>query len=299
LKWRAITKNYELYILLTPAILYFAIFHYWPMYGLQIAFKDFIPSLGFLGSPWVGTKHFQSFFDSYLFWQLIKNTIGISLMQLVFGFPVPILIALMINEVTNLSFKKSVQTITYAPHFISVVVMVSMLMIFLSPETGLVNKVIVWFGGDAIAFLTKAAWFKSVFVMSGIWQHAGWGTIIYIAALAGIDPQQHEAAIIDGASRFQRIWHINIPGILPTIVILLILELGTIMALGFEKVFLMQNPLNMESSDIIATYVYRRGILDAQYSFSTAVGLFNSLINFILLVLVNRLAKSMKQNSLW
>jgi putative aldouronate transport system permease protein len=299
LKWRAITNNYELYILLMPAILYFAIFHYWPMYGLQIAFKDFMPSLGILDSPWVGTKHFRSFFESYHFWQLIKNTIGISIMQLVFGFPVPIVLALMINEVTHLTFKKSVQTITYAPHFISVVVMVSMLMIFLSPETGLVNKVITGLGGEAISFLADASWFKPIFVMSGLWQNAGWGTIIYIAALASIDPQQHEAAVIDGATRMQRIWHINIPGIFPTVVILLILDVGTLMAVGFEKVYLMQNPLNMKSSEIIATYVYKRGVLDAQYSFSTAVGLFNSLINFILLVSVNQLAKRTKQSSLW
>jgi putative aldouronate transport system permease protein len=299
LKWRAVTNNYDLYILLMPAIIYFAIFHYWPMYGLQIAFKDFMPSLGILNSPWVGIKHFQSFFDSYHFWQLLQNTIGISIMQLVFGFPVPILLALMINEVTSLTFKKSVQTITYAPHFISVVVIVSMLMIFLSPGTGLVNKVITGLGGEAIPFLADASWFKPIFVISGLWQNAGWGTIIYIAALSSIDPQQHEAAVIDGATRMQRIWHINIPGILPTVVILLILDVGTLMAVGFEKVYLMQNPLNMKSSEIIATYVYKRGVLDAQYSFSTAVGLFNSLINFILLVSVNQLAKRTKQSSLW
>lgn len=299
MSWRAITKNYELYILLIPAVLYFAIFHYWPLYGLQIAFKDFMPGLGIWSSPWVGFKHFESFFHSYLFEQLLRNTIEISLFQLALGFPIPIILALMINEVGNMRFKKTVQTITYAPHFISVVVMVSMLIVFLSPGTGLVNKALVGLGFEPIAFLSSPAWFKPVYVLSGIWQNAGWGTIIYIAALSGIDPQQHEAAIIDGATRFQRIRHINLPGIMPTVVILLILDLGTIMAVGFEKVFLMQNPLNMLSSDIISTYVYRRGILDAHYSFSTAVGLFNSVINFVLLVLVNQIAKGLKQNSLW
>ncbi|WP_127588261.1 ABC transporter permease [Paenibacillus koleovorans] len=299
MNWKAITKNYELYIFLLPALAYFLIFHYWPLYGLQIAFKDFLPSRGIMDSPWVGFKHFIEFFDSYLFWQLMRNTIEISLYSLVVGFPVPIILALMMNEVRSAKFKKTVQTVTYAPHFISTVVIVSMLMFFLSPQTGLLNKVVTSFGMEAIPFLSSPAWFKTVYVLSGVWQHAGWSSIIYLAALAGIDPQTHEAAVIDGASRLQRIFYINIPGIFPTIVILLILDIGNLMAVGFEKVYLMQNQLNMDSSNIIATYVYKRGIQEAQYSFAAAVGLFNSVINFILLLTVNRIAKGLKQNSLW
>ncbi|RXZ83887.1 sugar ABC transporter permease [Paenibacillaceae bacterium] len=298
-KMNAITKNYELYLLLLPTTLYFIIFYYWPMYGLQIAFKDFIPSLGITGSAWVGLKHFVQFFDSFYFWTLIKNTIGISLYTLIVAFPIPIVLALMVNEVSNSKFKKFVQTVTYAPHFISTVVLVSIVILFLSPQTGIVNNVIQSLGFESVDFLSRPEWFKSIYVFSGIWQTVGWGSIIYIAALAGIDPQTHEAAIMDGATRLQRIWHINIPGILPTIVILLILEVGGIMSVGFEKVYLMQNPLNMEGSDIIQTYVYRRGIQGAQYSFATAVGLFNACINFVLLFMINRIAKSLKQASLW
>jgi putative aldouronate transport system permease protein len=299
MRLKAIAKNYELLLFLLPAVLYFAIFHYWPMYGLQIAFKNYLPSKGIMGSPWVGLKHFESFFESHLFWQLLQNTLEISFYQLAVGFPVPIILALMMNELRNARFKKTVQTVTYAPHFISIIVMVSIIIFFLSPQAGLINKVIVYFGGDTIAFLSSPHWFKTIYVLSGVWQNAGWSSIIYMAALASIDPQTHEAAVMDGASRLQRIWYINIPGIIPTIVILLILDAGNLMAVGFEKVYLMQNPLNMESSDIISTYVYRRGIQEAQYSFSSAVGLFNSVINFILLITVNGIAKSMKQNSLW
>lgn len=299
MKWRLVKKNYEIYIFLLPAALYFLIFQYWPLYGLQIAFKDFIPSRGISGSPWVGFKHFENFFNSHLFWQLLGNTLEISLYQLVVGFPVPIILALMMNELKNARFKKTVQTVTYAPHFISTVVMVSIIILFLSPETGIVNQAIKLFGGEPVAFMSRPEWFKTVYVLSGVWQSAGWGSIIYMAALAGIDPQTHEAAVMDGASRLQRVWHINIPGIAPTIVIMLILEIGTIMAVGFEKVYLMQNPLNMESSNIISTYVYKRGLQEAQYSFATAVGLFNSIINLILLISVNWFAKRLKQTSLW
>lgn len=292
-------RNWELYVLIAPAIAYFIIFEYIPMYGLQIAFKNFIATQGIWGSPWIGFDHFERFFNSYFFWRLIKNTIGISLYQLAIGFPAPIILALMINEVRQKYFRKFVQTVTYAPHFLSTVVMVGMLLIFLSPSTGLVNQVIRFFGGDAVFFMTEPGWFKSIYVWSGVWQSMGWSSIIYLAALAGIDPQLHEAAKVDGATRLQRIWHVNIPGILPTIVILLILNSGSLMAVGFEKVFLMQNDLNMEASDVIATYVYRAGILGAQYSFAAAVGLFNSIINFILLILVNSAARRMNETSLW
>lgn len=295
----AIRKNWDLYLLIAPVLIYFIVFHYYPMYGVQIAFKDFIATKGIWGSPWVGFEHFQRFFDSYFFWRLIKNTLGIGLYELVVGFPIPILLALMLNEVRIKVFQRFVQTVTYAPHFLSTVVLVGMVTMFLSPSSGIINQMIAWFGGEPISFMTEPGWFKSIYVFSGVWQQMGWSSIIYLAALSAIDPQLHEAAKVDGASRLRRIWHVNLPGIRPTIMILLILNVGTIMGVGFEKVFLMQNSLNMESSDVIATHVYRSGILGAQYSFSAAVGLFNSIVNFILLVTVNQMAKSMKQTSLW
>lgn len=296
---RAFRKNWQMYLLITPVVIYFIVFHYWPMYGVQIAFKNFIATKGIWGSPWVGFKHFERFFDSYFFWRLIKNTLGISLFELVVGFPIPILLALMLNEVRNSGFRRFVQTVTYAPHFLSTVVVVGMIMMFLSPTSGLVNMAIQALGGEPIFFMTKPEWFKSIYVLSGVWQQMGWSSIIYLAALAGIDPQLHEAARVDGASRLQRIWHINLPGIRSTIVILLILNVGSLMGVGFEKVFLMQNSLNMAGSDVISTYVYRSGILGAQYSFSAAVGLFNSIVNFILLIIVNRIARKVSQVSLW
>lgn len=296
---KSLRKNWDLYLLIVPVIAYYIIFHYIPMYGVQIAFKDFIASQGITGSPWVGLKHFERFFDSYYFWRLIKNTLGIGLYELAVGFPIPILLALMINEVRSERFKKTVQTVTYAPHFLSVVVLVGMLMMFLSPQHGIVNLIIRLFGGDPVSFMTEPGWFKTLYVFSGVWQQMGWSSIIYLAALTGIDPQLHEAAKVDGASRLHRIWHINIPGITPTIVILLILNIGSILGVGFEKVFLMQNNLNMESSDVISTYVYRSGIVGAQYSFSAAVGLFNAIINFGMLVIVNFIARKVGQTSLW
>lgn len=299
IEWKkSIRKNWELYLLLVPVILYFLIFHYYPLYGLQIAFKDFIATKGITGSPWVGFKHFERFFDSYYFGRLIKNTIGIGVFTLLVSFPVPIIIALLLNEVKSLRFKKFVQTIIYAPHFLSTVVVVGMLLLFLKSD-GMINQVIMLFGGTPIDFITEPAWFKSIYVLSDVWQTMGWSSIIYIAALSAVDPAQHEAAMMDGASKFQRMIHINIPAIMPTIVILFILNVGSVMAIGFEKVFLLQNDLNMSTSDVISTFVYRSGILEAQYSFSAAVGLFNSIINFILLIMVNQIAKKVSDTSLW
>ncbi|MGE8000705.1 ABC transporter permease [Lysinibacillus sp. NPDC093190] len=299
IEWKkSIRKNWELYLLLAPVILYFLIFHYYPLYGLQIAFKDFIATKGITGSPWVGFKHFERFFDSYYFWRLIKNTVGIGVFTLLVSFPVPIIIALLLNEVKSLRFKKFIQTIVYAPHFLSTVVVVGMLLLFLKSD-GMINQVITLFGGTPIDFISEPAWFKSIYVLSDVWQTMGWSSIIYIAALSAVDPAQHEAAMMDGASKFQRIIHINIPAIMPTIVILFILNVGSVMAIGFEKVFLLQNDLNMVTSDVISTFVYRSGILEAQYSFSAAVGLFNSIINFILLIMVNRIAKKVSDTSLW
>ncbi|CAH8772602.1 ABC transporter permease [Paenibacillus dendritiformis] len=296
---RVLRKHWQMYLLLAPVMVYFIVFHYVPMYGVQIAFKDFIATKGITGSPWVGMKHFERFYQSYYFWRLIKNTLGIGLYQLLVGFPVPILLALMINEIRGKWFKKTVQTVTYAPHFLSTVVMVGILVIFLSPDTGMINHLIRAFGGEPISFLTEPGWFKSLYVFSGVWQQMGWSSIIYLAALSGVDPQLHEAARVDGASRLQRIWHVNLPCIMPTIVILLILNTGSILSVGFEKVFLMQNDMNLESSDVFATYVYRSGLLGAQYSFSAAVGLFSNIVNFILLVSVNFIARKAGNTSLW
>ncbi|MCQ6560729.1 ABC transporter permease [Paenibacillus mendelii] len=298
-KWKRIRKQYQLYLFLFPTILFFLVFHYIPMYGVTIAFKNFMASKGIMGSPWVGFEHFERFFSSYKFATVMWNTLIINLYELIIAFPIPIILALLLNQVANARFKKLVQTVTYAPHFISVVVIVGMLYLFLSPRNGLFNQLIEWFGGDSIFFMASAEWFKTIFVFSGVWQNAGWSMIIYLAALTAVSQDLHEAAVVDGASKFQRILHIDLPSLMPTIMILLILNIGSFMAVGFEKIYLMQNPLNLGSSEVIQTYVYQTGLLSAQYSYSAAVGLFNSVINFALLVGFNQLAKSMKQASLW
>jgi len=298
-RFKRIWQNWQLYLFILPTLANIILFSYVPIYGVQIAFKNFIPTKGIWGSDWVGTDHFMQFFDSYYFWDLISNTLGISVYSLAIGFPIPVLLALGLNELRNGVFKKMVQTVTYAPYFISVVVMAGIIIAFLSPGKGIINKMIEFFGGTPVAFLSEASWFKTVYVFSDIWQNMGWGTVIYMAALAGIDPQQHEAAIMDGASRVRRIWHINLPGLAPTMIILLILSTGGILNVGFEKILLLQNQLNLESSDVISTYVYRSGLLHAQYSFSSAIGLFNSVINCIILISVNWLAKRRSETSLW
>ena len=296
---RKAAKNYELYLFFLPTLLYFIIFHYGPMYGVQIAFKDFMAGLGILGSPWVGFEHFQRFFNSFRFWELLRNTLVLSVYQLAAGFPLPIILALMLNQVPSRGFKKLVQTVTYAPHFISVVVVVGMLFVFLSPRAGVVNHIIDFLGGNRVLFMGRAEWFRHLYVWSGVWQRTGWGAVIYLAALASIPPDLHEAAIVDGATKLQRIWHVDIPGIVPTAVILLILNVGQVMQVGFQKAYLMQTPLNLETSEIIATYVYKVGLLGAQFSFSAAVGLFNAVINLTLLVTVNWIAKRVGETSLW
>ncbi|MBO7743756.1 sugar ABC transporter permease [Paenibacillus sp. MWE-103] len=296
---KRILHNWELYLFMVPCLLYFIVFHYVPMYGVQIAFKNFLPSKGIAGSSWVGFDNFERFFNSYYFWDLLWNTFSLSLYELAVGFPLPILLALAFNEIKNGFFKRSVQTVTYAPHFISIVVMAGMIITFLSPSSGILIRMIEWVGLQPASFLEDPRWFKTVYVLSGVWQSAGWGTIIYLAALSGVDPQLHEAAIVDGASRLKRVIHINIPTIVPTIAILLILNVGNILGIGYEKILLLQNSLNIESSDVISTFVYKSGLLNNQLSFSTAVGLFNSAINAILLLTVNRIAKKTSDNSLW
>ena len=295
---KSLLRNWQLYLFLLPALTYFFIFHYIPMYGVQIAFKDYYANLGILGSPWVWFDHFERFFDSYYFWRLLKNTIILNAYNLLL-FPLPIIFALSLNELKNGWFKKWSQTLTYAPHFISVVVVVGMLVAFLDPITGLVNHAITALGFESIPFLTSPEWFRHVFVWSGQWESLGWNTIIYLAALAGVNPELHEAARVDGASRLQTVLHINIPSIMPTVIILFILNMGNFMQIGFEKVLLMQNTLNSETSDIIQTFVYETGILEGRYSFAAAIGLFESVINIILLITVNMIARRVSENSLW
>lgn len=291
-------RHWPLYLFLLPVITYFIVFHYIPMYGVQIAFKDFIANLGITGSPWVGFKHFERFFNSYYFERLLTNTLALSLYSLLL-FPLPLIFALMLNELRDGRFKKYTQTITYAPHFISVVVVVGMLIAFLDPQTGIINHFIKMLGGTPISFITEPGWFRHIYTWSGQWQSLGWGTIIYLAALAGVNPELHEAAKVDGATRFQRIIHINLPSILPTIVTLFILGIGSFMSTGFEKALLMQNSLNASTSDIIQTFVYETGLIEGQYSFAAAVGLFESVINIILLVAANYTSRKISENSLW
>ena len=294
-----IFRNWELYLMFLPVLVFFLVFHYAPMYGVQIAFKKFSAVRGIVGSPWRGLYYFQQFFDSYLFGELIGNTLGLSLYSLAVGFPTPILLALMMNELRSERVKRVVQTITYAPHFISMVVMCSMIILFLSPSSGVLNRIIEILGGQSVYFMGKPEYFKTIYVLSGVWQNAGWSSIIYMAALSGIDPQLHEAATIDGASRLQRVWHINLPGILPTAVILLIMNCGSLMSIGFEKAFLLMNDLNRAAAEIISTFVYQRGLIDRNYSSAAAIGLFNSVINLILLFVVNTIARRISDTSLW
>lgn len=298
-KWKNIKNSYQLYIFVLPAFLFFLIFSYIPMYGVIIAFKDYVPTLGVFGSPWVGFKHFERFFSSYYFWDLIKNTLGINIYSLIVGFPLPIILALALNESKDGIFKKFTQTVTYAPNFISVVVISGMLISFLSPSTGIINHFLEFFGFQRHDFMSDPRWFKTIYVLSGVWQGTGWGSVIYLAALSGVDTQLHEAATVDGASRWQRVLYINLPTIIPTMVILLIMNCGSLMSMGFEKILLLQNPLNMSSSNVIATFVYKQGLLDAQYSYAAAVGLFNSVINAILLISVNKITKKMSDTSLF
>jgi len=279
------------FFFLLPAVVITFIFIYIPMWGVQIAFRDYLPIRSMLESEWVGTRHFERFFGSVQFWNLMKNTLGISLYQLLAGFPLPILLALALNQLKNGFFKRFTQTVTYAPHFISVVVMVGLLHVFLNPRNGLINVFLMFMGRDTVFFIGIERYFWHLHVLSGIWQSTGWAAILYLAALAGIDPVLYEAAKIDGATRFQRILHIDIPGILPTIVVLFILNTGRLMNVGFEKTFLMQNPLNLGASEVISTFVYKVGLMQSQFGFATAVGLFNGVVNLILLVLVDRICK--------
>jgi len=296
--WKAIIKSKYIYLMVLPALVHYIIFHYFPVYGVVIAFKDFKASQGILGSPWVGFIHFNSFFNSYYFWRLIVNTLLLNVYQLIFVFPAPIILALLLNELHSLRFKKFVQTVGYLPHFISIVVVVGFIFDFFS-RGGLINNILSVLGIEPVSFLLEPKWFRPLYIGSDIWQGVGWGSIIYLAAIAGIDQEKYEAAIIDGASRFQRVRYITIPSISSTIVILLIFKIGGFLSIGFEKVFLMYNPSTYETADVLSTFVYRRGLEGAQYSYAAAVGLFNSVIGVILITISNYLARRYSETSLW
>ncbi|MCD7751067.1 MAG: ABC transporter permease subunit [Lachnospiraceae bacterium] len=291
-------RNRALYLLVLPVVIFYIVFHYAPMYGAIIAFKDYTPSLGVMKSPWVGLSNFTRFFNSPYFFRLIRNTLLLSIYNLIFGFPAPIILALLLNEVRNTKFKSLTQTITYLPHFISMVVVAGMITNFCM-SSGLFNDIIVFFGGERSPLLQNPNLYRLIYVASGIWQEVGWGSIIYLSALSGVDAQLYEAASIDGAGKWKQMIHITLPGISPTIITMLILKMGSLMSLGYEKTILLYNDATLETADIISSYVYRVGLLEQNWSYSTAIGLFNSVINCTLLIITNQLSKKISDTSLW
>ena len=295
---KLMARQWQLYALLLLPIAYLIIFHYIPLSGIVLAFKKYYVKEGIWGSPWIGFRYFEQFFRSPLFFVLLRNTVVLSLYAFLAGFPFPIALALMLNEIRALRFKKFVQTITFAPYFISVVVMMGMV-IQLFAYHGLINGFLKYLDIEPVNYLAVPSMFRHLYVWSGIWQATGYSAIIYIAALAAVDPNLYEAALIDGATRFQKIRHIDIPSIMPVIIILLILNSGTILSVGFEKAFLLQNPVNNSVSEVISTYVYKVGLVDAQYAFGTAVNLFNSVITILMIVMVNVIARRVSETSLW
>ncbi len=300
--WRkALAKYWQLYLLLLPVIAYYIIFKYVPMFGVQIAFRDYKLRVGMWGSEWVGFKHFIRFFTSPNCWPTISNTLWLSFLSLIFCFPFPIFLALVFNELRSPRLKKTMQTITYAPHFISTIVVVAMLMAMCSTSTGIVNTLLVNLGltKEPLYLMGSGRYFRMMYIISGIWQNAGWNAIIFISALAAIDQEIYEAARVDGASRLQQLFYITLPGIVPTIVIMLILECGRVLNIGFEKVYVMQTDLNLAVSEVISTYTYKIGLERLEYDYATAIGLFNSVISFILLITVNSISKKLTETSLW
>lgn len=296
---RYMGAHWQLYLLALPAVLYVLLFVYKPMYGIIIAFKNFSPRLGILGSEWVGLEKFMGLFRSTWFPIIIKNTLTLSVMSLVFGFPLPIILALMVNEIQSERIKRTFQTVSYAPHFISTVVLCGMVIMFLNPTSGIINIFIKALGGEAVYFMQETSMFKWIYLISGIWQGTGWGAIIYFAALSGVDKSLLEAADIDGASRLQKIIYINFPVLIPTIVVLFILQCGSLLSIGYEKVYALQNSPNLPASEVISTYVYKIGLLNRDYSLSTATNLFNSVVNSTILILANLLSKRITRTSLW
>lgn len=293
-------RHWQLYLMIVPALVYVLLFHYGPMYGITIAFKDFSARKGILGSPWVGFENFQRLFSSYWFPIILKNTLTISVLSLIIGFPIPIIVALMVNEMENEKTKKLFQTVSYAPHFISTVVLCGMITLFLSPNTGIINQLVAAFGGKSVHFMAKPGMFKWIYVISGIWQETGWGTIIYVAALSGVDKELVEASRIDGANILQKIWYIHLPVLIPTIVILFILRCGSLFSVGYEKVYALQTAQNLMGSEVISTYSYKVGLATgSDFSFSTTISIFNSVCNSLILITANRLSRMVGQSGLW
>ena len=291
-------RNRSLYVLVLPVVIFYFLFNYKPIYGAIIAFQDYVPRLGISGSEWVGLANFKRFFSDIYFGRLMKNTLLLSVYDILFGFPAPIILALLLNEIHNKFFKNVTQTITYLPHFISMIVVCGMLTAF-SLSTGLFNDIIEFFGGERHPLLQDPKLYRTIYIASGIWQQVGWGTIIYLSALAGVDSQLYEAAEIDGATKWKQTLHVTLPGIAPTIITMFILKIGKLMSMGYEKTILLYNPSTFETADIISSYVYRIGLLEQDWSYSTAIGLFNSVINFVLLILANKLSKKFSETSLW
>lgn len=291
-------RNRSLYLMVIPVVLFYLLFHYKPMYGAVIAFQDYNPRLGVLGSDWVGFEQFIRFFTSPYFGRLIKNTLLLSVYGIVFGFPAPIILALLLNELKARKFKKTVQTITYLPHFISLVVVTGIIKDF-TQSTGLINDIIVMLGGTRTSLIQNPALYRTIYIVSDIWQSVGWGSIIYLSALSGVDQQLYEAAAIDGAGRWKQLIHVTLPGIAPTIVIMLIMRMGQLLGTGYEKTILLYNEATYETADVIASYIYRVGILERNWSYSTAIGLFNSVINLTLLIITNKISKRVSETSLW
>lgn len=297
--WQRVYRDRYLLLLFLPCLIYYILFKYVPMWGVLISFKDFKPFIGFMGSDWVGLKHYENFFSNPDAWRIIRNTLFLGVYSLVWCFPFPIIFALALNEVTRTRFKKFVQTISYMPHFLSAVVVCGMLVSFLSPIRGIINTIITMFGGEAINFLSSPAWFRTIYVASEVWQTLGWGAIVYLAAISNVDPQYYEAAKLDGASRLRQIWSITLPCIAPTVATMLILRVGSILEVGLEKVLLLYSPAIYETSDIIATYVYRQGMVSGNMSYASAIGLFSSIINLVLLVTANYFSKKFSDTGLF
>ncbi len=292
-------REWQLYVMLLPLVIWLFVFLYKPMYGLQIAFKDYSIFRGVSGSPWVGFEHFERLFTNDQFLRALKNTVVISFYSLVFGFPMPIILALMFNEVLNRMFKKTSQTIVYLPHFISSVIIAGIVITAFSPSAGIVNTVMGWFGLEPIYFLTKPEWFRPIFIGTGIWQESGFQSIVYLAAIAGVSPTLYESAVVDGASRWQMMWKITIPSILPTIIIMLIIRIGNILEVSFEMVILLYQPATYETADVVNSYIFRQGIQAGQYDFAAAAGLFNAVIAFALVMAANTISKRYSRTSLW
>jgi len=296
---RHFRREWQLYLMLAPAIIWFILFLYKPMYGLQIAFKDYSVFQGITGSPWVGLEHFHTLFGSDQFVRAFWNTIKLSAISLVIGFPAPIILALMFNEIVNQTFKKTAQTIVYLPHFISTVIIAGIVITAFSPSAGIVNTIIGWFGIEPIYFLSKPEWFRPIFIGSGIWQEAGFSSIVFLAAIAGVNPSLYESAVVDGATRWQMMWKITIPSILPTIIIMFIIRIGNILEVSFELIILLYQPSTYQTADVVNTYIYRQGIQNAQYDVAAAAGLFNAVMAFVLVMTANTISKRFSRTSLW